>query len=74
MTMPAPTPAAAVKPGDADMIEAMFRAFGSLIPGAASWKFTPDQILEQLARNGAASTDLAVIRDWLTDRSDHGRP
>lgn len=70
MTTPAAAPAAAVKPGDADMIEAMFRAFGCLVPGAANWKFTPDQILEQLARNGAASTDLGIIRDWLTTRQE----
>jgi len=67
-TPPAPAPAAA--PSDADMIEATFRALGSLVPGAAQGN--PDRrqadTITQLARYGAADTDLATITAWLTAR------
>ncbi len=74
MTTPAPaTPTAAPpKPSDADMIEAMFRALGTIIHGVDRRAPRGDHadILAHLRHNGADEPDLAVIDAWLTARGE----
>jgi len=72
MTTPAPAAAAATAPSDADMIEAMFRALGCLVPGAVQGDHANREAdtLAQLAHYGAADTDLTVISAWLAARQE----
>jgi hypothetical protein len=59
-------------PADADMIEAMFRALGCLVPGAIQGDHANREAdtIAQLAHYGAADADLGVISAWLATRQE----